>query len=83
MDAKALRIIAVALVGGVLVIVGFDQTEGAIQSDQTALSLRLIYSGIFVVVSIVGLSLSRHYTLTEKIVLRIQADLAERKAANE
>lgn len=74
--------IAVALVGSILVIVGFDQTEGTIQSSQTALSLRLIYSGIFVVIAIVGLSLLRHYTLTEKKVLRIQAELAERKDTN-
>ena len=75
--------IAVALVGGILVMVGFDQTEGAIQTDQTALSLRLIYSGIFVTISIVSLSLLRYYTLTEKKVLQIQADLAERKTTSE
>ncbi len=75
--------IAVAIVGGILVMVGFDQTEGAIQTDQTALSLRLIYSGIFVTISIVSLSLLRYYKLTEKKVLQIQADLAERKTTSE
>ena len=71
--------IAVALVGVVLVAVGFDQTEGAIQSAQTGLSLRLIYCGIFLTIGIVGLTLLPHYTLTEKRVLEIQSDLAKRR----
>jgi len=71
--------IAVALVGVVLVAVGFDQAEGAIQSAQTGLSLRLIYCGIFLTIGIVGLTLLPHYTLTEKRVLEIQSDLAKRR----
>ena len=74
--------IAVALVGITLVAVGFDQTEGAIQSAQTALSLRLIYCGIFLTIGIAGLTLLPRYTLTEKRVLEIQSDLAKRREAS-
>ena len=71
--------IAVALVGVVLVAVGFDQTEGAIQTSQTALSLRLIYCGIFLTIGTVGLFLLPRYSLTEERVLNIQSDLAKRR----
>ena len=71
--------IAVALVGVVLVAVGFDQTEGAIQTSQTALSLRLIYCGIFLTIGTVGLLLLPRYSLTEERILNIQSDLAKRR----
>ncbi len=70
--------IAVALVGVALVAVGFDQTEGAIQTAQTALSLRLIYCGIFLAIGVVGLILLTRYSLTEERILSIQKDLAKR-----
>ena len=70
--------IAVALVGVALVAVGFDQTEGAIQTAQTALSLRLIYCGIFLFIGVVGLILLTRYSLTEERILSIQKDLAKR-----
>lgn len=75
--------IAIALVGVALVAVGFDQTEGVLQSSQTALSLRLIYSGIFLVIGITGLVLLPRYSLTEERVLGIQSDLAKRRKAGE
>lgn len=71
--------IAVALVGVALVAVGFDQTEGAIQSSQTALSLRLIYCGIFLTIGVVGLALLPRYSLTEERVRSIQSELAKRR----
>ena len=71
--------IAISLVGIVLVWVGFDQTEGAIQTSQSALSLRLIYCGIFLTIGIVGLALLPHYKLTEERVLSIQAELAKKR----
>lgn len=71
--------IAVALVGVALVAVGFDQTEGAVQSSQTALSLRLIYCGIFLTIGTVGLVLLPRYSLTEERVLSIQAELEKRR----
>ncbi len=75
--------IAVALVGVALVAVGFDQAEGAIQTSQTALSLRLIYCGIFLTIGTVGLVLLPRYSLTEERVLNIQSDLAKRREATD
>ena len=71
--------IAVALVGVVLLLVGFYQTEGALQSSQTALSLRLIYCGIFLTIGIIGLALLPRYSLTEEKVLSIQTDIKNRR----
>ncbi|MDT8285381.1 MAG: MFS transporter, partial [Thermovirgaceae bacterium] len=72
--------VAIALVGVALVAAGFDQTEGAIQSYSTGLSLRLIYCGIFFVIGVAGLLLLPRFKLTEKHVLEIQAILEQRKS---
>lgn len=71
--------VAIAFVGIALVAAGFDQTEGAIQSYSTGLSLRLIYCGIFFTIGAVGLFLLPRLQVTEKKVLEIQARLADRK----
>ncbi len=70
--------IAIALVGVILVAIGFDQTEGAIQTYQTGLSLRIIYCGIFVIIGMTGLILLPRYKLTEDELHTIQRNLANR-----
>lgn len=72
--------VAISLVGVALVAAGFDQTEGAIQTYNTGLILRLSYCGIFFFIGAVGLYLLPRFKLTQQQVLAIQAELAKRKS---